>query len=214
MQSGVLSILKHSLLSLFTILSACVCFFFSLLNKRTKRTAGVVIRKSVNPQQDMSAWASRPPSFLKERVSPYGWRTQAGGSRGVNPELPLGTSLLFSFHYESNLPTILPNNFGITAYLLCVASAHRLHSVVLAGGGNNYFTRGEIEFSPKVFFHPFEKPANRCAPTCCKHRHLVQKTRHFSVQIFKKLVSQSKHRLLTQLMKVSADRWVTPNAHF
>lgn len=44
---------------------------------------------------------------------------------------------LFSFHYESNLPTILPNNFGITAYLLCVASAHRLNFGVLAEVGNN-----------------------------------------------------------------------------
>lgn len=128
MQSGVLSVLKRLLFSLFSrsILSACVCCFFSSVKQRQRRTARAVIRKSVNPQQDMSTWASRPPSFffLKERVSPYGWRTQGGGSRGVNPELPLETSALFSFHYESNLPTILPNNFGITAYLLCVASAH------------------------------------------------------------------------------------------
>lgn len=71
----------------------------------------------------------------------------------MNPELPLGTSLLFSFHYESNLPTILPNNFGITAYLLCVASAHRLYFVVLAEGGNNRFTRGKIN-SPQKPFSP------------------------------------------------------------
>lgn len=72
----------------------------------------------------------------------------------MNPELPLGTSLLFSFHYESNLPTILPNNFGITAYLLCVASAHRLCLAVLAEGENNRFTPGKIKFSPKSLFSP------------------------------------------------------------
>lgn len=129
----------------------CLLLFFSV-KQRKKRRARAVIRKSVNPQQDMITWASRPSSFfLKERASPYGWRTWGGGSRGVNPELPLGTSLLFSFHYESNLPTILPNNFGITAYLLCVASAHRLHFVVLTEGGNNHFTHGEIKFSTKAF---------------------------------------------------------------
>lgn len=97
----------------------------------------------------------------------------------MNPELPLGTSLLFSFHYESNLPTILPNNFGITAYLLCVASAHRLHFVVLAEGGNNRFTHGEIKFSTKASLSPpppsFKKPPYRCVTTCHKQRHLVQK---------------------------------------
>lgn len=81
---------------------------------------------------------------------------RGGGSRGVNPELPLGTSLLFSFHYESNLPTILPNNFEITAYLLCVASPHRLHLLVLAEGANNRFTPGEINYSPKAFSQPLK----------------------------------------------------------
>lgn len=88
----------------------------------------------------------------------------------MNPELPLGTSLLFSFHYESNLPTILPNNFGITAYLLCVASAHRLHFVVLAEGGNNRFTAGKIKFSKPP---PLKKTHLTGASRPAANRHLV-----------------------------------------
>lgn len=55
------------------------------------------------------------------------------GTRGVNSEPTvrpvsirftisvMGTSPLFSFHYRTNPSAILPNNSGITAYLLCVA---------------------------------------------------------------------------------------------
>lgn len=62
------------------------------------------------------------------------------GTRGVNSQRldqPLsfsftisvmGTSLVFSFHYKSNLSAILPNNSRITAYLICVP-------VMAAGGG-------------------------------------------------------------------------------
>lgn len=88
------------------------------------------------------AWASGPDQVVSERVSQLA-RISGGGereresseTRGVNPapavwpvsnrfpKSVMGTSPLFSFHYRPNPSPILPNNSGITAYLLCVASA-------------------------------------------------------------------------------------------
>lgn len=89
---------------------------------------------------------------MREGVERGVWGCREGGgggkgTRGVNSkptEQPLpsqftisvmGTSLLFSFHYESNLSTILPNNSGITAYLLCVALVNWILFVVVLSAG-------------------------------------------------------------------------------
>lgn len=84
--------------------------------------------------------------FLGEREK------EISETRGVNsapavwpvsnhfPKSVMGTSPLFSFHYSPNPSPILPNNSGITAYLLCVASAEAggiavLHSAPLVRSG-------------------------------------------------------------------------------
>lgn len=108
-------------------------------------------------------------------VKTTGWREQRcepwAASHGS-----MGTSLLFSFHYESNLPTILPNNFGITAYLLCVASAHRLCLDGLAEGGKkNVSPVARLNSPPKRPTPPFKAPPYRCVTACCQQRRAVQK---------------------------------------
>lgn len=88
------------------------------------------------------------------------------GTRGVNSQWPdqplifpftksvMGTSLLFSFHYKTNLFAILPHSSRITAYLLCVAVAGGdggvgpwvplLLGTELSEGVNNLFLRYKL----------------------------------------------------------------------
>lgn len=124
----------------------------------------------------------------------------------MNHEPPLtaittmGTPLLFSFHYESNLPRILPNNLGITARLLCVASAHRLCLDVPTEGGNKRFASCRIK-----------TPPHRCVTACCKQTRVHISASHVKTPSEQNRTSHVKQDILNSCRHTKTAADVSPS---